>query len=267
MSPIRLVAALVALLALASAPGPGRAGAWTLAAGTGQAIVTLRHLEADRAFDASGRLVRAGAYRKSEVSVLVERGVTDALTVFAQGTLQAKTVTAPTPDERVGPDYTEFGLRARLARREGVVISAQGSLRLPGADDEGAPAEIGATGLETDTRLLAGRGFGVAGMTGWVDLQGGRRFRDGAPPDEWRIDATLGLRPRPKWMTILQVFGRVAAGEGRGGFPEASALDLQGSLARDLSRRWTVQAGVVGTVWGREAAREVGGFVSVWRPF
>ncbi|MFO7854172.1 MAG: hypothetical protein R6V44_02930 [Paracoccaceae bacterium] len=65
MPPTRLVAALVALLALASTPSLGRAGAWTLAAGTGQAIVTLRHLEADRAFDASGRLTRVKAVRKS----------------------------------------------------------------------------------------------------------------------------------------------------------------------------------------------------------
>jgi hypothetical protein len=267
MSLARLLLARLAPLALALAAPPAAAGAWTLAPGAAQTIFTVRHVEADRAFDAGGRLTRAGAYRKTELSAFVEWGLTEGLTAFAQGTLQSKTVTAPVSDDRFGPDYTEIGLRARLARREGVVLSAQGSLRLPGASDARAPAEIGSTELETDARLLAGRGFEVGGLSGWLDLQGGRRFRDGAPPDEWRVDATLGLRPRPGWMTILQAFGKVAAGDATGGFPEASSLDLQGSLARELSSRWTVQAGLVGTVWGREAAREIGGFVSLWRRF
>lgn len=263
---IRRLALLVcAVLSLAA--GGARAGAWLPAPGAGVVILELLHSEADRAFGAGGGLRRAPQVTKTELSAYAEWGIAEGWAAIAQGTLQRKEIGGPRPDDRAGPDYTMLGLRARLAQGAWGVVSAEGAVRLPGADDASAPAQIGATDLEADARLLLGRDIAVAGRPGWAELQATFRHRAGAPADELRLDATLGLRPAPRWMVMAQSFGAVSVGAAEGGFPESDSLKLRLSAARELPGGWTVQAGALATVAGRLTTRELGGFLALWRRF
>ncbi|MEO0679436.1 MAG: hypothetical protein AAF192_03370 [Pseudomonadota bacterium] len=259
---MRLLAAL--LLAL---PGPALAGAWTLPEGEGLTILTLSHTTTDRFFDGLGALDRGADLDKTEASVYLEYGLREGLTAIGQSTLSIRELGGATPDERTGLDYTELGLRARLAQPGPWVVSVQGSARVPGASEPASPAEIGLTEFEADGRLLLGRGFAWGERTGYADLQLGWRQRFDAPPNELRTDLTVGVRPVPEWLLIAQAFGTFADGSARTPFTDASNVKAQLSAAYELAPGWTAQVGAFATVWGEDAAQEVGGLLSLWRAF
>ncbi|MEO1688652.1 MAG: hypothetical protein AAFU61_12165, partial [Pseudomonadota bacterium] len=118
-----------------------------------------------------------------------------------------------------------------------------------------------------DGRLLLGRGFAWGERTGYVDLQLGWRQRFDAPPNELRTDLTVGVRPVPAWLLIAQAFGTFADGSARTPFTDASNVKAQLSAAYELAPGWTAQVGAFATVWGEDAAQEVGGLLSLWRAF
>lgn len=264
---MRLLLPAFALALALLLPDPSRAGAWTLPPGDGLAIFTLTHSRADRFFDGAGGLTSGADFAKTEASLYLEYGLAEGLTLLAQSTLAAKQVDGPVPDERAGLDYSELGLRLRLGRWNDYVFSAQASGRVPGASAPASPAEIGSTDPEVDLRLLAGRGFALGTSSGYVDLQLAYRLRLDDPPNEIRLDATFGWRPRPRWLALAQVFGTFADGSARGVFTDARFAKLQLSAAYELTERWTVQAGAFATPWGRDAAQENGVFASVWTAF
>ena len=260
--------ALAVLLALVAALAPAavRAGAWTLAPKEGLAILTLRHLEAGERFDADGDLA-PGGYAKTELAAYGEWGIAEGWTGVLGSTLQRKRVDGPPADARTGLDYSFAGLRVRLAEGAWGVLSAQGTLRAPGATDASAPAQIGSTQWEADGRLLFGRGGRIGGWHAFADLQLGWRHRAGAPPGEWRADATFGLRPVPRALLTAQLFRSDSDGSARPPFPESRSLDAALAAAWDVAPAWTLQAGALGTLTGRATGREIGGFVALWRRF
>lgn len=251
------------------APAAAHAGAWTLSEGTGQAALIGTLSQASQIFDWKGNVTSAPRYTKFELQGLLEYGVTDRLTVMLLPGFQHVDIDMPGNPNRTGLGYTEFGARYQLFSGTNWVFSGQGTVRVPGTFDNGNPAAIGYTGLETDIRAMFGYSFAVAGMPAFVDLQAAQRFRFGGPPDEFRFDATFGLRPAPNWLLLAQVFNVVSEGAGEAPFFPTSYNyhKLQLSVVYDLTPRWAIQFGGFTTFAGRNALQENGVLLGTWYKF
>jgi hypothetical protein len=206
-------------------------------------------------------------YGKFELQGLIEYGLTDRFTVIAAPGLQHVDIAAPTSAQRTGLGYAEFGGRYRVLTGDSWVFSAQTTVRIPGTADSANPAAIGYTGVETDIRGLLGYSFGIAGMPSFVDLQLAQRFRGGAPPDEFRADVTLGIRPAPKWLVLAQSFNVFSEGSGVPPFTSYDYQKFQLSAVYELTPWFALQAGVTTTYAGRNALQENGLVLGAWYKF
>jgi hypothetical protein len=249
------------------APTAALAGAWTLDAGTGQAALIGTLSQAREIFDWKGNVTSAPRYTKFELQGLLEYGATDRLTVMFLPGLQHVDIDMPGNPSRTGLGYTEFGGRYQLLSGQNWVFSGQATVRVPGTFDTGNPAAIGYTDFETDIRALFGYSFSVAGMPAFVDLQVAQRFRFGAPPDEFRLDATVGVRPAPNWLLLAQSLNVVSEGAGSLPFTSYNYHKLQLSVVYQLTPRWAVQFGGFTTFAGRNALQENGVLLGTWYKF
>lgn len=243
------------------------AGAWTLPEGRGQTIVTSSFTAGDRYFDRAGRLVPVPEYGKFELTPFAEYGVADWLTALASTSLLAAKADGDPAGRREGLGYTELGARARLAGGDTAPLSVQASVRLPGALDRRDRAGIGGTVPELDLRLLGGAGFTLGGVPAFVDGAAAYRVRGGAAPDERRIDLAFGVRPLPRILLLAQSFTTIVDGRAPGTSRAGWYGKLQGSMVYDLTRTWSMQAGYVRTIAGRDALSERGGILAVWTRF
>lgn len=257
--------AFTGLLAAAALPGLAHAAAWTQPKGDGQVILNVFHSESPKGYDADGDKVDIPDFDKTESSIYLEYGVTDRLTAIGQTTYRDISIGSGVDDSGLG--YTELGGRYRLGGSDRSVVSAQATARIPGSTDAEGPAQVGSTDPEYDVRALYGHSFKVGEADGFLDLQGGYRFRAGDPPDEWRADLTLGVRPTPKLLLMAQSFNVISNGSGQGVFTDYRYHNVQFSGAYDLTPRLTLNVGVMGTVAGENALRERGGFAGLWVKF
>jgi hypothetical protein len=197
----------------------------------------------------------------------MEYGVTDWLTAIAVPSLQHVDIAAPVDARRTGFGNSEFGARARVLQESDWVLSAQGTVRVPGTLDTNNPAAVGTTGFDVDLRGLYGASFTVAGLPAFVDVQLAQRFRTGGPPSEARADLTLGVRAAHQWLVLVQQFNVVSEGSGRAPFTANNYHKLQLSVVYDLAPQWSVQGGAFTTFAGRNALQENGLIGGLWYRF
>ncbi|MDQ6868671.1 MAG: hypothetical protein M3178_09800 [Pseudomonadota bacterium] len=240
-------------------------GAWLMPPGDGQVIANTFFSESTHAFDAQGHLILVPAYRKFELGTYIEYGLTNWLTVVASPSYDR--IDNPPPGQSYnGPGESEIAARVGLYRTDTSVLSFQAGLRSPGfsfADSLGPFEARRAASL--DVRGLAGRNVVVAGMEGFVAAEGAYRFYAGNQPGEFRIDLTMGLRPWPRLLMMLQSYSSITNGSGQ--FGHVSWTKLQPSLVYDIAPQWSVQIGGFITVAGINAGRELGPTVGIWYRF
>lgn len=188
--------------------------------GAGQIIAGTAFSGSSRAFDARGNLIPVPSYQKFELGAYIEYGLTDWLTLVAAPSYDRVREAAPAPIypglSYTGPGESEIGARFGLYRSEAAVVSLEAGLRTPGASFYNAPFQLRRAGA-LDLRLLAGQNLEIAGMPGFAEAQAGYRFYDHRQPGEWCMDLTLGVRPAPRWLVMLQSFSSVSNGGGGGG--------------------------------------------------
>ncbi len=255
------------LLSVAFIPQAASAGAWLMPEGHGQIVVTGTASSAAKAFDSGGGTQSAPRYDKTELQALMEYGVTDWLTAIAIPSLQHVGIAQPTDAQRTGFGNSEFGARARVLQESNWVLSAQGTVRVPGTLDTNNPAAIGYTGTDFDLRGLYGASFTVGGLPTFVDVQVAERFRTGGPPSEARIDLTLGVRAAEQWLILMQQFNVISEGSGTAPFASNNYHKLQMSVVYDVTPHWSVQGGAFTTFAGRNALQENGLLGGVWYRF
>jgi hypothetical protein len=255
------------LLLSATLPQAAGAGAWLMPEGGGQIVVTGAGSSATRVFDSAGHLQSTPRYNKTELQALMEYGVTDWLTAIAIPSLQHVDIGAPTDARRTGFGNSEFGARARVLQDSDWVLSAQGTVRVPGTLDTGNPAAVGYTGFDVDLRGLFGASFALGGLPAFVDVQVAQRFRTGGPPSEARIDLTFGLRTAQQWLLLAQQFNVISEGSGSAPFTSHNYHKLQLSVIYDLTPQWSLQGGAFTTFAGRNALQENGVITGVWYRF
>ncbi|WP_279478954.1 hypothetical protein [Aureimonas sp. SK2] len=258
-------AAIAAASAMAQllAAGEASAGAWTLERGSGLAIVTAGGSQASGAFDGDRRSRATSRFRKAEIQVLAEYGVTDRFTLRGRTEWRQLRFEAREPDSGLG--VSEIGGRFRLMQRGGFVASAEANLRIAEADPALDPAGAGLLEGGAEGRLLAGYGFSVNGMAAFVDGQGAYRVAGPTKADEIHADLTFGLRPRADLLLLAQSFSVV--GLEADGIEGYDAHKLQLSAVYDVTPTVAVQAGGWGTVAGRNALDERGLLAALWLKF
>jgi protein XagA len=264
---VRVGLGRVLAVCLVAFPAAAHAGAWTLDAGQSIAIVTGTTSAADKIFDASGNTQSIPRYSKSELQALFEFGATNWLTLMLAPSLQHVGIDPPFAAQRSGLGYTDIGARARLAGGDSWVFSAQTTLRIPGTFDKSNPAAIGYTDPEIDLRGLFGYSFKAGTMPAFLDVQVAQRLRFDGPPNEFRADVTLGIRPQDRWLVMLQSFNVVSEGAGNWNLPSYSYSKLQLSAVYEVTPKLALQLGGYTTYWGRNALQENGLVVGAWYKF
>ena len=260
-----ILAVAIASVALVHATAAD-ASAWTLPKGKGQVLVTGVYSHSDRGFDANGRTIDIPDYDKREVYVLGEYGVTDDLTLIAAPSFRHVGIQGAT-DDTTGLGYTELGGRYRVASGSRWVGSLQATARIPGTRRRDSLAQVGSTDAEFDVRALGGASFTIGRMSGFIDLAGGYRVRAGDPPNEFRADATLGIRPVKRVLLYTSVSNSWSDGAGKGVFQAYRYHNAFLNAAYDLNDRWSLQLGGLATVGGKNALRERGGTGGLWFRF
>ncbi len=255
-------AGALAGLWLCGTAGLGLAGPWTLPEGQGLAIATLLGSQADRRFDAAGALGPMPRFRKAEIQVLAEYGITDRFTLRGRTEARALRFEDRPASDDTGLGFTEIGLRTRLLERGALVLSAEGNLRGAQARAVEGPEAAGGFRFEAEARGLAGYGFRLRDRQLFAAGEIAYRFR-ASRPDEVRLDLTLGVRPVPRTLLLAQLFSAFAV-MGEDGVPAGSDHKLQLSAVRDVTPALSIQLGGFATVAARDRLAEQGLVAAVW---
>ena len=167
-----------------------------------------------------------------------------------------------------GSDSSAIGGRVGLATGPAQVVSAQ-VLVQPAVSPGDRAAQLavgGARNFAVDARIMAAQSFTVHGMPAFVDVGVGPRVHAAPFPTETRVDLTVGLRPIPRLLLLLQDFFSAAPAAGPS-IPSQSYDKVLASVVYDLSSRWSVQLGGQVTAFGRNVVREAGPFGALWYRF
>ena len=190
------------VLCLALTPGTAQAGAWTLAEGDGQVIVTSgRRMAPARAF-----FEGLADQDSSTLSVFVEYGVTDELTLGVTASGEWDVMTAHT-DLQLGAH-----VRYRLWQGEaGDVFSVQLGGGLPierwfGDPFAGPSPESVA---QAQFGLLYGRGWISDWGNSFATVEAAFRWRGGDRADELRLEGTAGHAFSHSFMVLLGAYSAV----------------------------------------------------------
>ncbi len=264
-SKLLCAAGATGLLALAlGAPEGARAGAWTEPQGSGLLIETLFGWAGDGAPWGGAPGVKQN---RGDAQTYVEYGVTDQLTIFGQTALERYALSRPEDDVYTGLDYSDLGMRAKFWSTGEWVFSGEATLVVPGAYQRAAPAQAGDPGGAGEARLLAGDSFTVGSIPAFFDAELAWRLRTAGPPDEWHADLTVGLKPAPGVLLMIQDFTTVSDASTNRDFPAWRTSVVEASLVLPLDDRWSVQIGVFTSVWAVRTNTERGAALAVWRTF
>ena len=146
-------------------------------------------------------------------------------------------------------------------------MSGEATFFVPGARNPDAPAQEGNTGRAEEARLSAGANFSLGAWPGFVDGEIAYRVRTAGPPDEWHADATLGLKPAPGWIIMVQDFTTISMWSSNREFPAWRASVVEASLVVPLEAQWSLQIGLFKSVLAVKTNTERGAAVAVWGKF
>lgn len=250
----------------------GQSAAWTLPRGSGEAIVTMTYYTVDQRFDLDGNRTSQPRFTKLDTEAFAQFGVTDEITAGVNLRLQhLSSDSGGGTASSTGIGETDIFVRKRLLQLLNTVISVQGLIKTPELSSVEPALGFGQTDLEL--RLLAGNSGSLLIGSYFVDVEGALRRRFGAPADEFRADATVGVRPRGKWMFMLQSFNTVGLGDENGAaVVQTSGLDahrhqLQLSAVYELAPMLSLQAGVLRDVAGEDSGAGTALVAGVWLRF
>jgi hypothetical protein len=269
---IGLATTLLAFLASPSVTASG----FTQPQGKGLVIFATSWTLAAESFDVKGVLTANARILRREATTYAEYGFTDWLTGIVQTTLSDRFVSSviATPfatvaisDHYRGFDTSGVGLRTRIAEFGPLSFAVEGNLRLSGASNRFRLAQAGHTGIEGDIRLQAGASFNLWSWPGYANVSLGYRAHTAGPADEYRADFTFGIRPRERWLWLLQSFNSFPAGRGGAGFRPMREHKLVTSVVYDINTRWSVQSGTIATIAGKNVPRDTGAFMALWYRF
>jgi hypothetical protein len=255
-----LIAALWCILFTAQAD----AGAWPQAKGQGLYILTTLIDRADRSLDSQGKGDDDSYFYKDELSLFAEYGLSERFTLTGRVAWQTvRRQNGPNFDSAQGFSSSEIGLRGVVWEQDQSIISLQALALIPGAGQNVSNQPLGDGDQAWEARLLWGQSWS---NTLFSDLQWAHRWRGEADLDEQRLDTTLGWRPRPGWLVLVQSFSVWSAEPARPGAPEFNQHKFQISVGRTV-RGVDYHIGGFITPAGQNTIDERAVFFSAWRRF
>ncbi|MEN3069776.1 hypothetical protein [Uliginosibacterium sediminicola] len=235
------------------------AGAWTLSAGMTDTLLSSTISSSEHYFDADHKIIKGERYSKKEFQLRLEHGMSDTTTVIVAPTYMRTRAGGSAGGSYNGMGYSELGLRQRVYIDDANVFSLQGVLRAAGARDSDNAAELGNTDHEYDLRALYGRNLQFGSWPAFANIELAWRIRSGSPPDEHRVDLTLGLKPSPQWLITLQSFSVYSDGTGQGAFTAPYYYHkAQAGLTWRFLPAWSAGVNALTTYAGKNAWREQG---------
>lgn len=244
--------AALALTAVVTA-ATAQAGAWTQAPGAAFLSLSASHFQTDD-----------GAFEESSLALYGEYGVTERLTLG--GVIEGSRSLGGRDEEDArlaalarwrlfeGPAGDPFSVQAMAGDNVGDLVPAE-------------PGRAVADETEIDLRALYGRGFASPLGAGWLNLEGGVRFQLGDAADEIRLDATVGVRPAPRWLAMVQSFNTLGLRNPTGFGADFSVAKIAPSVGYDLGGGLTLVLTVEREVAGRNISRGARGRLSLWASF
>ncbi len=249
-------------------PASALAGAWSQEQGRTQIIFAATSMQAEARFGRGGRPLKTGRFSKQETAIQAERGLGSGLTLLAGGALRASSFDAASGRALSMSGAISAGLRTQLWSDGATILSLQGVATVGGERSRPSGLRAFDAPAEAEIRLLLGRNFSLLDRPGFAEAQVGYRWRGGRNADELVVDATLGIRPLPRLMVLLQSFNTVALQpDRRFGGGRMRRHKLQPSLVWELSESWSVQFGAFATLAGRETLQESGLVAALWWRF
>ena len=244
-------------------PCGARASAWPQTKGETQVIVSSEAGSADSGFDISGdRSITLDQWRQNNLSVFVDHGLTRRLTLTAKVNYRDYTTGMASFS---GLSSIEAGGRWTLKRTDNSVFALGATVEGFGSGKRNDYDVTAKGGTDYDLRAYAGKSFKLLGRPAFMDLQGARHLRQ-YEANEWRIDATLGIKPSPKWMLMAQVF---AGRTDKADWGYAAWTNTELSVVRNFGphRQTSVQLGLRQTLAGRNIPAVHAVIASIWKTF
>lgn len=259
---MRLFHTFFAVLALLVAPNLSLAGAWPQESGRGQVIIKLEPSTADKGFDRDGNKASLGKWDTRNVSVYSDYSVTKRITVYAKADYQDFKIDSTSYS---GLGSVEVGGRVTMAKSDTAVLAIGAGVEGLGKGRRSDFDQATSKGTDTEVRAYGGKSFKVAGKEAFVDLQLAKRWRE-KEADQIRVDATIGIKPDPKWMVMAQVYAGQTDKESWG---RAKWTNAEVSLVRHFGDKQdiSVQLGARHTLAGENVPQVKALSLSIWKRF
>ena len=198
---------MVVAISACMAAGNAGAGAWTLAEGSGQVIMTT-----GRKIAPIGAFTGGAADSDANSSqIYAEYGLADGWTVGAVAYGEFSTTDAADMELRLGGH-----VRHRVwTGSKGDVASVQAGFSAPieGWLGDLAPDSLPESVPEVYGRALYGRGWQTEWGNSFVSTEGGFHWRGEGDEDELRLDVTAGHEPWKGVLALLGVFSALPIGD------------------------------------------------------
>lgn len=271
----------VIFVVLSVCPQSIRADAWTQPAGHGQIIWNMTFTEISHGFNSAGNITPfgdGGRFRKLEMNPYFEYGLNGATTLLLNAFLPAlKYSNNYGSNSSFGLGDVQTGVRRRLTSPDSAtVVSAEFTCLFPTYATDRNPAP-GNHQVDTEARLMAGRGFEVLRHHSFLSFAAAYRYRDGPPADQFRWDATWGTDVSRRFMVMAQYFGITGMRNGAASGAVAinnpnllSDFDLykgQLSLVTKVTRNTHIQCGWSDAFAGRNTGHGQTVLIALWRTF
>jgi hypothetical protein len=232
------------------------------------------YYETDQYFDESGNLRdRGGTFKKYEMNIYVEYGLTDNYTLTLNTFYNWLTDDASGIKlKNQGFTDQEVGLQRIVANGNHGIVAIHGMLIAPGGYSLEDEPRLGYDRFGAEGALLYGNSFEMLDKYGFFDLRLGYRGYSGYPSSQIRVNADVGY----------DIFSRLqilTSGELHYGLKDGYEELVQGSssiqpnyrlLKITLAARFRIneQASLVfggyRHAWGEESGGGGGGYVSLW---
>jgi hypothetical protein len=168
-----------------------------------------------------------------------------------------------------GAGFSEFeGFAQRELWRNATDVF---SVRLTGAstaglDDGGRPGLV-SDGIDGELRVLYGRNVFKRPFKFFAAAEAGyrRRFGDGA--DQIRADLLIGAEPFKRTLALIELFSTISLRNEDPGGADYDVIKFQPSIAWRMTKRWSVQGGMMKEISGRNLLTGESYFVALWSSF
>lgn len=253
-----------------------KASAWVMEKGASQVITMVTYDVADRIFNEQAILVVSPKFQKSSINIYAEYGLTDRITLrLLPGYEMVQTGFSGELNKEKGFNRTGAGARIKLWSGRTQVVSVEATYFSRGEIRTTETNVLSRGTGDIDLRLLYGISRQLS-LFKWrfdtfADFQAGYRYRDGAPPNEYHADMTLGVNLGSRWQVLTQTFSIVSDGpgelEGQAEFKSFQLYKAQISAVYDVTDRISLQLGGFRTLFGRNIVEEKAGFGAIWVRF